>query len=373
MRLGNGIGALPAVAVFVFPCALAHAQIVGNGRIAFSKPDVFGQPQIHTIQPDGTNEIQLTSLGTNMFPAWSEDGAKIAFSSNRTGSFEIWTMDPDGSNQTQITFNAITPPGGNFVPDWSPDGARFAYASMRNEVGHPEVWVMNTDGTNQTRLTFTPQNPPNVPTWSLHPSWAPDSARIVYASTFSGSSQIWMMNADGSNQVQMTDGNGPDFPESNASEWSRDGSKVAFWSGFETQFGEVWIMNPDGTNKQQLTVTVDPRNSDNPVWSPDGSKIVFDTNRAGPVELWVMDADGANPVPLVATSGGPASWQPVPLPPGDIDGDGDVDDADQVLFVAVLLGLDADPQHLARSDLSEDGFANGRDVTLFAAARLGGG
>ncbi|MCH8966670.1 MAG: PD40 domain-containing protein [Planctomycetes bacterium] len=95
------------------------------------------------------------------------------------------------------------------------------------------MWTINIDGTNQTRLTFTPQNPPNVPTWSIHPSWSPDGERIVYASTFSGSSQIWMMNAD-------------------------------------------------GTYRRQLTETADPLSSDNPVWSPDGSRILFDTNRAAP-------------------------------------------------------------------------------------------
>lgn len=89
-----------------------------NGLIAFSKRDASGQPQIHTIQPDAdksdlsANEHQLTNLRTNMFPAWSEDGARMAFATNRTGTFEIWMMDSDGSNQTQITFNAINPPGG---------------------------------------------------------------------------------------------------------------------------------------------------------------------------------------------------------------------------------------------------------------------
>jgi len=222
-------------------------------------------------------------------------------------------MDADGSNQTQIT---SATPGGNFIPEWSPDGTRIVYASLRDTVGHPEVWLMDSDGTHQARLTFTPTNP-NGPTWSVHPSWSPDGENLVYASTASGNTQIWMMNADGSNQVQVTSGNGPQFPDSNASEWSRDGSRVAFWSGFETQFGEVWVMDPDGSNSQQLTETPDPLNSDNPVWSPDGSKIVFDTNRSGPVELWVMDADGADPAPLVATSGGPASWQPVFTPPSE--------------------------------------------------------
>lgn len=289
--------------------ALGATGEVGNGLIAFTQATTGGQ-QIFTIAPDGTNQSQLTFVGTNNFPGWSRDGARIAFASTRTGPSEIWIMNADGSNQTQITFAT---PGGNFIPEWSPDGSKIVFASLRDGVGHPEVWVMNTDGSNQTRLTVTPTNP-NGPTWSVHPSWSPDGQKLVFASTATGNTEIWMMNADGSNQTQITSGNGPQFPDSNASEWSRDGSKVAFWSGFETQFGEVWSMDPDGSSKQQLTVTTDPMNSDNPVWSPDGSRIVFDTNRAGPVELWVMNADGTSAAPLVATSGGPASWQPVFMP-----------------------------------------------------------
>lgn len=293
-------------------CVFGGPTEVGNGLIAFTQ-FVAGESQVFTIGPDGTGQRQLTFVGTNMFPAWSRDGSKIAFSSTRSGTAEIWIMEGDGSMQTQITFAT---PGGNFIPEWSPDGTRIVYASLQNTVGHPEVWVMDSDGGHQTRLTFTPPNP-NGPTWSVHPSWSPDGQKLVYASTASGNTQIWMMNADGSDQAQITNGNGAQFPDSNASEWSRDGSTVAFWSGFETQFGEVWIMNPDGTNTWQLTETPDPLNSDNPVWSPDGSKIAFDTNRAGPVELWIMDSDGANPAPLVATNGGPASWQPVFAPPGE--------------------------------------------------------
>ncbi|MFQ5668540.1 MAG: TolB family protein [Candidatus Binatia bacterium] len=104
----------------------------------------------------------------------------------------------------------------------------------------------------------------------------------------------------------------PNPPDSNAPEWSGDGSQIVFWSGFESRFGEVWVMNADGTNRQQLTNTTDPMNSDNPAWSPDGTKIVFDSNRSGPgtVGIWLMDADGANPH-LLTSGSGQTSWQPV--------------------------------------------------------------
>jgi len=307
MRLGNMNGLLLAVPVLLLTCGIANAQVVGNGRIAFSDVDALGQTQIFAILPDGTGRQQLTTVSDNQFPAWTPDGTRMAFASMRTGNSEIWTMNADGSNQTQLTFNTL---GGNFTPEWSRDGGRIAFASLLDSVGHPEVWVMNADGTGAQQLTFTPTSPTG-PTWSLLPTWSPDGSTIAYASTITGTTQIWIIDADGSNPVQMTNGNGPAYPDSNAPQWSRDGSQIVFWSGFESQFGEVWVMNADGTNKRKLTETTDPFNSDNPEWSPDGTKIIFDSNRAGPgmIEVWMMDADGAN-VQLLTTGSGQTSWQP---------------------------------------------------------------
>src|SRR5262249_25570554 len=147
-----------------------------------------------------------------------KDGAKLAFSSNRSGASEIWTMNPDGSDQRQITHRA---PGGSFVPDWSYDGTRIAYSFVDlPSVGHPEIWVMNADGAQQTRLTITPPN--GQFTWSLHPSWEPGDSRIYYASTASGASQIWGMFSNGLGQEQKTNGLGPGHPHANVPEFGRD-------------------------------------------------------------------------------------------------------------------------------------------------------
>ncbi|MCH9031446.1 MAG: PD40 domain-containing protein [candidate division Zixibacteria bacterium] len=318
--------------------ATTRAQCVQNGRIAYSDTDSVGQVQIFTVNPDGEDRQRLTSLGTNFYPAWSKDGSLIAFTSTRTGSAEIWVMDADGNDQTQLTFET---PGENFVPDWSPDGSRIAYASKLDDVGSPEVWVMDSDGGAQQRLTFTTFDSTGF-NWSLLPSWSSDGQRIVYASTESGGSQIWIMDADGGAKIQITNGNGPDYPESNAPVWSRDGALIAFWSGFEGQFGEVWVMDSNGSNKRKLTETPDPLSSDNPEWAPDGTALLFDSNRGGPgtVAIWMMDSSGANPTLLApfafGSAPGQSSWEPIPnscITPGDVDDDGDVNIVDVVFIV----------------------------------------
>lgn len=291
-----------------------NAVGVGNGRIAFTRfiggpPN--GIPQIFTVAPDGTDERQLTFAGRNQYPAWSRDGTKLAFSSDRGGAFEIWTMNPDGSDQQQITNGA---PGGSYVPDWSYDGTRIAYAFVDHQPGngHPDVWVMNADGTQPTRLTVTP--PGGKFMWSIHPTWEPGDARIYYASTASGTSQVWGMFANGLGQEQKTFGVGSDAPHANATEFGRDG-KLAFWAGFEGQYGEVWIWDSPGSGSPRLlTSTTDPYNSDNPAWAPDGSRLLFDSNQPssnGDVNIWTINLDGSNQELLIPGGIGLISWQPV--------------------------------------------------------------
>lgn len=281
---------------------------VGNGRIAFTK-FLGNVPQIFTVARDGTDERKLTFDGANQYPAWSKDGTKIAFSSNRSGEFEIWTMNPDGTDPQQITNGE---PGGSFVPDWSYDGTRIAYAYLDPVVGHPEVWVMNANGTQQTRLTNTP--PSGSFTWSLHPTWEPGDERIYYASTASGTSQVWGMYSNGLGQEQKTNGLGPDAPNANATEFGRDG-RLAFWAGFEGQYGEVWVWDSPGNGSpRRITSTADPFNSDNPAWSPDGTKLLFDSNQSSPdggVNIWSINLDGSNLKLFIPGGSGLMSWQPV--------------------------------------------------------------
>ena len=284
----------------------------GNGRIAFARL-VNGDLHIFTVAADGTDEKQLTFAGRNEHPAWSKDGTKLAFNSTRSGAPEIWTMNPDGSDQRQITRRS---PGGSFTPDWSYDGTRIAYSfdDFPNIGHHPEVWVMNADGSQQTRLTTTPPSGGQF-TWSQAPSWEPGDLRIYYASTTSGGSQMWGMFADGRGQEQKTRGLGSGYPHVNVPKFSRDG-KLTFWAGFEGQYGEVWTVRIGSSTEgpTRLTETPDPMSSDNPSWSPDGTKLLFDSNRPGPnggVNIWSMASDGSNQQLLIPGGAERISWQPV--------------------------------------------------------------
>src|SRR5438128_1111552 len=134
-RCRPGLEVLEERALPAFPGA--------NGLIAFEAAgDVF------VMRPDGSGRTNLTSSpGRDSSPAWSADGARLAFVSERDGNSEIYVMNADGSGQTRLTNNAAE----DLNPAWSPDGTQLVFASHRD--GNSEIYVMNADGSGHTRLT----------------------------------------------------------------------------------------------------------------------------------------------------------------------------------------------------------------------------
>lgn len=302
-------GSTPRPRVSRTPSATASSGKIRNGRVACAGPDSRGAMQIFSYALDGSDRQQLTHDGANQYPSWSPDGTQILFSSTRSGQLpRIWIMAADGSHQHEIASTATA----GITPFMSPDDHRIAFSGIQPEVGHPEIWVMDATGAHPQRLTFTPVAPEGqLMTGSVHATWSPDGNHLVYASTASGQTQIWVMNADGRQQTQLTNGNGPHSPDSNVPDWSRNGSKIVFWSGFERQYGDVWAMDANGRNKRQITETPAPLNSDNPHWSADGTKILFTSNRSGSsIDVWVVEATGGDPH-LFASGMDWCTWQPL--------------------------------------------------------------
>ncbi|MDP6512914.1 MAG: hypothetical protein QF878_06995 [SAR202 cluster bacterium] len=111
------------------------------------------------LHADGSGQTNLTNnSAADADPAWSPDGAKIAFWSGRDGNSEMYVMNTDGSDQTRLTTNDA------WEPAWSPDGAKIAFSSHRD--GDWEIYLMNADGSGQTRLT-------NDPAHDSSPAWSP--------------------------------------------------------------------------------------------------------------------------------------------------------------------------------------------------------
>ncbi len=206
---------------------------------------------------------------------------RIVFVSDRDHAYgEIYTRSFSGGAWTRLTSDLAT----DTAPAWSPDGSQIAYAS--DTAGSTDIWVMNTDGSGKQNLT-------SDAFWNENPDWSPDRGRIVYARLKSGSSEwdVWVMRADGSGKTNLTS-HAPGTTGFDPA-WSPDGSKIAFVS-YRSGSSDVYVMDPDGSNATRLTNDASSWPYE-PCWSPDGKQIAFLWKRGGIYpDLYVMNADGSN-------------------------------------------------------------------------------
>jgi Tol biopolymer transport system component len=257
---------------------------------------------------------------------------KIAFSdATYDGQWHsgIYVMNPDGSGRTQLTQIRCQPsePGicGDFSPSWSPDGKQIAFIRsprLGTFAGqHPgpllsygaDIFVMDADGTNQRRLTQS-----GSVSFPSRPAWSPDGTKLAFVGPPVGAyySDIYVMNVDGSNQRPIGLGVDP--------AWSPDGSKLVFNvpGGINLSVGGLYLMNPDGSERTQITApkSATPYRFDYdwvPAWSPDGRRIVFNRSagcyiddNCDSVSIWTVNADGSNPAKLADFGTYGLAWSP---------------------------------------------------------------
>ena len=264
-------------------------------KIAFVS-DRDGDRDIYVMDADGSNVERLTNFGADdregiRFiggpPAWSPDGRKIAFDWDLDGgALDIFVMDADGSNIERLTDSDTH----DSSPKWSPDGRRIAFDSwpppLRQAAGDREtgrdggwgIYAMNADGSNAERLTSE----------STQPAWSPDGRKIAFVSDRDGALDIYVMDADGSNVERLTES---DIDDVGPPAWSPDGRRIAFVSYRDDGWG-ISAMNADGSNVERLTSDSGVANR-RPVWSPDGQRIAFVSDRGASSEMFVMGADGS--------------------------------------------------------------------------------
>lgn len=145
------------------------------------------------------NQQQPTPDFLDINPSWSPDGRRLVFESRRTGTANLWIIDADGRNLRQLTPTAR---GEDTHPAWSPDGRTIVFDSDRD--GRWTLRTIHPDGTDDRRLLD-----PGTDTtgeFARHPNWSPDGRRIVFdRRRDGGDTEVWVVDADGSNQRQITD------------------------------------------------------------------------------------------------------------------------------------------------------------------------
>lgn len=179
----------------------------------------------------------IASTRLEIRPAYSSDGTRIAFESNRTGNEELWTSSADGSRPLQLTSFGNSYAGS---PTWSPDDLQIAFDS--NAAGKWDIYVMPSQGGKPVR--FTQGSGPNIrPSWSRNGKW------IYYCAVANGGPQIWKKPAEGGGEIQVTQGGGCNQME------SADGAYVYY---LRSRDRALWRVPTGGGQESQVLALTHP-------------------------------------------------------------------------------------------------------------------
>jgi len=224
-------------------------------------------------------------IAGNVEPSWSPDGAKIAFSSDRDGNWEIYLVDVSTQKETRITYEKAA----DGQPAWTPAGDLLAIVSKRDGQRCGDLYLLHTGTGQTTRTTFRTSGCDRHPSWTPTPLPGEISKRVVFDSDRDdGKGEIYSLDIGTFAVTRIT------FREAQQDlhpTISPDGSKIAFQSYVDRNW-EIFVMDSDGRNIKQLTSN--PKDDIQPAWSPDGQKIAFASYRDGNWEIYVMDTDGSN-------------------------------------------------------------------------------
>ena len=270
-------------------------------NLAFARFPEGGTAELWLTPMTGGTARRLTETGPVMFGlAWSSDGQELVYSqgppdsatlqrrritapssmqSERIGGVEEGSLEPAISKKTEGST------------------ARIAYERIVFDTNILAVDTADLHGTPHQLIASTRRE--------ADPQFSPDGQRLAFASDRTGSRQIWVANADGSNQIQLTAFSSPSFRFTNAPRWSPDGTKIAFMAMIDVD-RDIYVIASEGGAPRRLTT--EPSLEGRPSWSRDGRWIYFYSTRTGEQEIWKMPAEGGTAV-QVTTGGGHESFE----------------------------------------------------------------
>jgi TolB protein len=265
----------------VFDTKIAYVQAQGKAK------------EIYVVDFDGTNPIQVTRDNSlNLSPAWSSNGAQLAYVSYKDGSPKIYSTNlMDGAQRLICGY-----PGLNIAPAWRPGSNELAVTLSKD--GNPNIYLISSSGEIIQKLVqgFS---------ISVSPGWSPDGRRLAYVSDETGNPQIYVLDIASGQKRRITfSGNYNTAPA-----WSPKGDWVAY-SGLASGSHNIFIIRPDGSEARQLTRG--EGSNEDPTWSPDGRMLAFSSNRGGSPAIWILPIKGGGARRLTQSGGGQElpDWAP---------------------------------------------------------------
>ena len=266
---------------------------------ATTYPIAYGADGVCLTNMEGTSKVKLTNSGG--YPAWSPKGKRIAFYAKYDDkkTWSIHTMNSDGTHMKRLTH--LKNKWDN-MPTWSPDGSKIVFGRDYRDsenTWHFEIWMMNADGTEQRQIKSLSGG---------GPSFMPDGRLLFHSEYKDKESEISIADIDGNNIIHLTD--------NEAEEWdpniSPDGKQIAFMSDRDGN-REIYVMNIDGSNQKRLTFN--DGSDGRPCWSSDGSQIIFHSERKRDGKddngIYIINQDGSGEKKMVSYGWQPASFKKV--------------------------------------------------------------
>jgi Tol biopolymer transport system component len=246
--------------------------------------------EIWVMDPDGQNRRQVTENDVlESYPKLSADGTRIAFEREVAGEGRnLFVMDANGTNELDLTAGVTE---NERFPAWSPDGAFLLYSSRAYSPSFSQLFRVESDGATPGVPVFTEDY------HSWYPSWV--GTNVAYQSDRDGPTSedwdIWLKDAQGS--APGTNLTNTDAIFEQAPAISPNEQRIVFFANADGD-NDIFIMDIDGKNLTPLTQNA--FDDTFPQWSPDGTKIIFMSDRAGGVDynIWVMNSDGSEPEDL---------------------------------------------------------------------------
>jgi Tol biopolymer transport system component/serine/threonine protein kinase len=257
--------------------------------IVFSSDRLGGSGRLWKVSTSGGEpELLPVGQGGASFPTLSRDGRRLAYTQT-TQNINIWRYEvPQGTGRTSPPTKLIASTEQEEQPDFSPDGKRILFASTRS--GSKEIWVCDSDGSNPRQLTF-------LGGLAINPRWSPSGREIAFESSPEGHPAIFVVDAEGGRPRRLT----TDASANAVPGWSRDGKWVYFCSDRSGDL-QLWKMPAEGGEAVQVT----KKGGDVAFESPDGKTLYYWNFNPG--SFWKVPVGGGEETPVFEHLAAPLSW-----------------------------------------------------------------